>query len=67
MIVGFSSAEAHAELVAPIRAKLPPLFELVTPIPFAALQQMFDESSPWGCSRTRRLSISTSFPTMQSR
>jgi FAD/FMN-containing dehydrogenase len=48
VIVGFSSPEAHAELVAPVREKLPPLFELVTPIPFAGLQQMFNESSPWG-------------------
>ena len=48
VIVGFSSPEAHAELVAPVREKLPPLFEMVTPIPYVALQQMFDESSPWG-------------------
>jgi hypothetical protein len=25
----------------------PPLFELVTPIPYVQLQQMFDESAPW--------------------
>jgi FAD/FMN-containing dehydrogenase len=25
-----------------------PLFELVTPIPYTALQQMFDPSAPWG-------------------
>ena len=35
-------------LVAPIREALPPLFELVTPIPFVALQRTLDETAPWG-------------------
>ncbi|MDQ4093519.1 MAG: FAD-binding oxidoreductase [Actinomycetota bacterium] len=48
IVVGFSSAEEHAELVAPIREKLPPLFELVTPIPYVALQRTLDETAPWG-------------------
>jgi hypothetical protein len=30
------------------RAALAPLFELVTPIPYVNLQQMFDASAPWG-------------------
>jgi FAD/FMN-containing dehydrogenase len=47
-VVGFGSAEAHERLVAPVRAALAPRFELVTPIPFANLQQMFDPSAPWG-------------------
>jgi hypothetical protein len=47
MVVGFSSAEEHARLVAPIREALP-LFELVTPIPYAALQRTLDETAPWG-------------------
>jgi hypothetical protein len=48
MVVGFSSAEEHARLVAPIREALPPLFELVTPIPYVALQRTLDETAPWG-------------------
>ena len=47
LIANWASAEDHAELIAPLR-ELSPLFELVTPIPHAALQQMFDESAPWG-------------------
>ena len=48
MVVGLSSAEQHQRLIEPIRAALPPLFELVTPMPYAGLQQMFDDSYPWG-------------------
>lgn len=48
LIVGLGSPESHAAMVAPIREKLPPLFELVTPMPFVALQQMFNESAEWG-------------------
>ena len=47
-VVGFQDDEAHARLIEPIRAAMPPLFELVTPIPYVALQQMFNESAPWG-------------------
>jgi FAD/FMN-containing dehydrogenase len=48
IVVGFSTAEDHARLVAPIREQLPPLFELVTPIPYVALQRTLDETAPWG-------------------
>jgi FAD/FMN-containing dehydrogenase len=48
LVVGFGSAEEHAAVVAPIRKAVTPLFELVTPIPFVALQQMFNESATWG-------------------
>jgi len=47
-VVGWDSPEEHAALVDPIRKGLAPLFELVTPIPYAALQQMLDDSAPWG-------------------
>jgi FAD/FMN-containing dehydrogenase len=46
VIVNWASAEEHAALIAPLR-EMAPQFELVTPIPHAALQQMFDESTPW--------------------
>jgi hypothetical protein len=48
LVVGYGSPDAHAAMVAPVRKALPPLFELVTPMPFVALQQMFNESAPWG-------------------
>ncbi|MGQ0717951.1 MAG: FAD-binding oxidoreductase [Pseudonocardiales bacterium] len=49
LLVGFGSAEDHAQAVAPIRAACPPLFEFITPISYTALQQMFDDSAfPWG-------------------
>ena len=48
LVVGFGSAAEHAAIVAPIRKAVTPLFELVTPIPYVALQQMFNASAPWG-------------------
>jgi FAD/FMN-containing dehydrogenase len=48
LVTGFGSAEAHQAIVAPIRKAVPPLFELVTPIPYVALQQLFNESALWG-------------------
>jgi FAD/FMN-containing dehydrogenase len=47
-VAGYGSPEAHAELIAPVRAAVAPLFELVTPIPYVNQQQMFDATSPWG-------------------
>jgi len=47
-VVGWGSPEEHARLIAPVRAALAPSFELVTPMPYTALQQMLDETSPWG-------------------
>ncbi|MEO5813738.1 MAG: FAD-binding oxidoreductase [Gemmatimonadaceae bacterium] len=48
LVVGFGSPAAHASVVAPIREAVVPLFELVTPIPFVALQRLFNESATWG-------------------
>jgi FAD/FMN-containing dehydrogenase len=47
-VVGFRSPEDHAAIIQPIRDGLAPTFEFVTPIPYTALQQMLDESAPWG-------------------
>jgi FAD/FMN-containing dehydrogenase len=47
LVAGWGSAGEHAAAVAPVREQQP-LFELVTPIPYAALQQMLDEAEPWG-------------------
>ncbi len=48
IIVGFGSPEEHAKAVATLRDAVKPLWELVTPMPYVALQQMFDESAHWG-------------------
>src|SRR5215211_910389 len=47
-VVGFGSPEEHAAAVAPLRASMPPRWELVTPIPYTALQKMLDDFTPWG-------------------
>jgi FAD/FMN-containing dehydrogenase len=46
VVVSFGSADAHAQLIGPVRDELRALFEFVTPIPFVNLQQMFDPSAP---------------------
>ncbi|MBV9010580.1 MAG: FAD-binding oxidoreductase [Pseudonocardiales bacterium] len=48
MVTGFSTARRHQRLIAPIREALPPLFELVTSLPYVELQKMFDSVAPWG-------------------
>jgi len=48
LVVGFGSPGEHAQVIAPVRDAAKPLFELVTPIPYVALQQMFNESALWG-------------------
>jgi hypothetical protein len=47
-VVGLASPEEHAALVSPIAEAITPMFEMVTPIPYVALQQMFNPSAPWG-------------------
>ena len=49
-VVGFGTPEEHAQVVAPIREAVPPVFEFVTPIPYVMLQSMMDEGNPWGIS-----------------
>jgi FAD/FMN-containing dehydrogenase len=48
LVVGFGTAGEHQAIVAPIRERVTPLFELVTPMPYVALQQMFNEFAVWG-------------------
>jgi FAD/FMN-containing dehydrogenase len=48
LVVGLGDEASHAELIAPIKTALTPMVELITPIPYVGLQQMFDESAPWG-------------------
>ena len=48
VIVGFGDADTHAGLIEPVRQAVAPLVELVTPMPYTALQQLFNDSAPWG-------------------
>ncbi len=48
LLTGFGSAEKHAQLVTQIRRGVPPLFDLVTPMPYIELQKMLDEANAWG-------------------
>jgi len=48
LLTGFGSAEEHGAVAARVRKQLRPLFELVTPMPFMALQKMFDEANAFG-------------------
>lgn len=47
VVVGWGTAEDHAAAVAPL-GEHGPAWELITPIPYAALQQMLDDTAPWG-------------------
>ena len=47
-VVGLGDEQEHAGLVEPIKQALDPIVELITPIPYVGLQQMFDASAPWG-------------------
>ena len=47
-LTGFGSAPEHAQLVTQIRESLPPLFDLVTPMPYVELQKLLDEAGAWG-------------------
>lgn len=48
MLTGFGNPERYAAAVEQVRAQCPPLFDLVTPMPYVELNQMFDEANPWG-------------------
>jgi FAD/FMN-containing dehydrogenase len=48
VVLGLGGEAAHAALLEPVRAQLSPIVDFVTPIPYTALQQMFNDSAPWG-------------------
>ncbi|HLK00866.1 MAG TPA: FAD-binding oxidoreductase, partial [Streptosporangiaceae bacterium] len=48
LLVSFGQPAAQQDAVGDLRRVAPPLFTFDTPIPYTALQQMFDESAPWG-------------------
>jgi FAD/FMN-containing dehydrogenase len=47
IVVGWGDPGEHAAAVEPLRAR-GPAFELVTPVPYVAVQQMLDPGAPWG-------------------
>ena len=48
LVTGFGAEAEHAALADRIRSELPPLFDLVTPMPYLALQQLLDEANAFG-------------------
>lgn len=48
LLAGFGGTPEHARLAARIRETLPPLFDLVTPMPYVEVQKLFDEANAWG-------------------
>jgi hypothetical protein len=48
ILVGFGAEWEHAAVVRRIRSSLPPRFDLVRPMPYVQLLQMFDQGNPWG-------------------
>ena len=48
LLAGFGTTPEHARLTAAIRQQLPPLFDLVTPLPYVELQKLLDEANAWG-------------------
>ena len=48
IVAAFGADAEHARLAGQIRSALPPLFEFITPIPYTGLQQILDQSAPWG-------------------
>jgi len=48
LLAGFGAAAEHAEIVDRIRESLPPLFDLVSPMPYVQLQKLLDEVNAWG-------------------
>jgi hypothetical protein len=48
LLTGFGADEEHGRLVQRIRETLPPLFDMVTPMPYVELQKILDEGNAWG-------------------
>jgi len=48
LLTGFGSPDEHDRVVTEIRERVPPLFDLVTPMPYVELQKLLDEANAWG-------------------
>jgi hypothetical protein len=47
IVAGFGELTEHAALVKAVSSAQPPLFDLVTPMPYVELQCMLDDAAPW--------------------
>lgn len=48
LVTGFEAPDEHAAVAERIRREVPPLFDLVTPMPYLQLQQLLDEANAFG-------------------
>ena len=48
LLTGFGAAAEHARLATRIRRRVPPLFDLETPMFYIELQKLLDEANAWG-------------------
>jgi FAD/FMN-containing dehydrogenase len=48
LVTGVGDPAEHQEVVERLRGALPPLFEMVAPMPYTAVQQLLDEANAWG-------------------
>ena len=48
VITGFGGDGEHGRVLDRVNSELPPLFQLAMPMPYAGLQQMFDEANHFG-------------------
>ena len=48
VVAGFSGEQEHRAVLDRFRAAVPPLWEVATPMPYLALQQLLDEPNAWG-------------------
>ena len=48
LLTGFDGTPAFTEAAGRIRGDLPPLFDVVTPMPYVELQKLLDEANAWG-------------------
>ena len=48
LLTGFGDPAEYEQVVHRVRSTLPPLFDLVTPMPYVALQGLLDEPNAWG-------------------
>ena len=62
LLTGFGSAAEHAELAGQIRRRVPPLFDLETPMSYVELQKLLDEANDWASTRTTRAPTSRTCP-----
>jgi hypothetical protein len=48
LLTGFGATLEHDRLTSRIRRAVPPLFDLIAPMPYVGLQRLLDEANAWG-------------------